>query len=98
MRSPNCPTRKMFGVIFSASQVKTREFESWEIQHNTVWTGFFSHDVTPTRKIVLFKLRRLLFNEMSDLRRSPNFKSAAILGFLLNVMGLTEGQRRDHRR
>lgn len=36
-----------------------------------------------------FKVRRLLYEEIADMQRFPNFKGAKILGFCLNVMGLT---------
>ncbi|WP_157353832.1 hypothetical protein [Aromatoleum toluclasticum] len=39
--------------------------------------------------VVKFKVRRLLYNEIADMRRFANFKGAKILGFCLNVMGFT---------
>jgi hypothetical protein len=51
-------------------------------------------------KIVQFKLRRLLYDEIRDLESMPNYKAARVLGICLNVMGLTMGKRsgygRDH--
>lgn len=88
----------MFELIFRASQVSTSEFINWEIQHNSVWTQFFNFDQSAARRIVLFKLRRLLYEEVRQLESLPNFKSARVLGYLLNVMGLTRGAKRDHRR
>jgi hypothetical protein len=87
----------MFEVIANASSIKTGEFVNWSVQHNAIWSQFFSHHESATRKIVLFKLRRLLYDEVLDLERVPNFRSAAILGYLLNVLGLQVGQRRNHR-
>lgn len=40
-------------------------------------------------------MRRLLYDEIVDMKRFPNFKGAKILGFCLNVMGLT-ASRRDY--
>jgi hypothetical protein len=49
---------------------------------------------TRARKIVLFKLHRLLFDEIRRLETFPNYKSARILGFCLNVMGLKIGNKK----
>jgi hypothetical protein len=46
---------------------------------------------------VLFKVRRLLYEEIKDIGTHPNFKNAAYLGYCLNVLGLTEGKKRDFR-
>jgi hypothetical protein len=78
----------MFEVLFNASSVKTREFVSWSVQHNAVWSQFFNLHMTPTRKLILFKLRRLLYDELLQLEYSPNYRCAAILGYLLNVLGV----------
>ena len=81
----------MFEIIGSGSAIKTKEFVNWTVQHNTIWSQFFGFtEKTATRKIVLFKLRRLLFDEVLSLETSPNYRSAAILGYLLNVMGIKE--------
>jgi hypothetical protein len=86
----------MFEVIKCAASVKTRDSEGWSIQHNAVWTRFFSHHENKTRSIVLFKLRRLLYEEVRSIERFPNFANAALLGYCLNVMGLRVGKKRDH--
>lgn len=41
-----------------------------------------------------FKVRRLLYNEVADMNRYPNFNGARILGFCLNVMGVMLGDGR----
>jgi hypothetical protein len=88
----------MFEVIHAASGLKSSEWTNWHIQYGLVWSRLFSLHESPVRKILLFKLRRLLYEEVQNLERFPNFKSAAIFGFLLNVMGVREGPKRDHRR
>ena len=40
-------------------------------------------------KVVKFKVRRLIYDEVTEMKRFPNFKGAGILAFCLNVMGLT---------
>lgn len=81
----------IFEVIFHASAVKSPQWECWTIQHNSVWGELFNfnHLDGSAGKIVKFKVRRLLYDEIVDMRRFPNFKGAKILGFCLNVMGLT---------
>ena len=59
-----------------------------------MWGELFSFNSLdgPAGKAVKFKVRRLLYNEIADMKRFPNFKGAKILGFCLNVMGLTVRQ------
>ncbi len=84
----------IFEVIFHASAVRSPRWECWWIQHNSVWSELFTfgHLDGPAGKVVKFKLRRLLYNEIAEMKRFPNFKGARILGFCLNVMGLTVRQ------
>jgi hypothetical protein len=79
-----------FEVIQDASSVKTKEFISWNVHHNSIWSKLFNHNMTPTRKIILFKLRRL-YEEILSIEKFPNFRNAAVLGFCLNVLGITIG-------
>lgn len=84
-------------VIFHASEVKSPQWGCWTIQHNSVWGELFNfnHLDSPAGKVVKFKVRRLLYDEIVYMKRFPNFKGAKILGFCLNVMGLT-ASRRDY--
>jgi hypothetical protein len=88
----------MFEVIKRASWIKRPDFVSWQIQHNDVWSEFFNFRTSETRSIILFKLRRLLYEEIRSIDRFPNFQNARILGICLNVMGLTVGKKHDHTR
>ena len=92
----------IFEVIFHASAVRSPQWECWSIQRNSVWSKLFNFDHLdgPAGKIVKFKVRRLLYDEIADMKRFPNFKGAKILGFCLNVMGLTvrkDGYDKDSR-
>ena len=80
----------IFEVIFHASAVRSPQWGCWTIQHNSVWGELFNfNDLDgPAGKVVKFKVRRLLYDEIADMKRFPNFKGARILGFCLNVMGL----------
>ena len=65
---------------------------NWGIQYNSVWGEFFNFDSLSgiAGAVVKFKVRRLIFNEIVKMKKfPPNFKGAKILGFCLNVMGLT---------
>jgi hypothetical protein len=78
-------------VIFSASTVRSPADLCWWIQHNTVWHELFNfhrHE-GPAAKVVKFKARRLIYDEVARMKNLPNFRGARILGFCLNVMGLT---------
>ena len=76
-------------VIFAASDVRTPSDLCWWVQHNSVWGELFNFNRLdgPAGKIVKFKVRRLIYNEIAGMKRFPNFKGAKILGFCLNVMG-----------
>jgi hypothetical protein len=94
----------MFEIIFDASAVNSPFFTSWNIQYGAVWSELFgTTERTRAWKIIQFKLRRLLYDEVREMdRTTPNFKSARILGFCLNVMGLIPGTEkgafeREHR-
>lgn len=80
----------VFEIIFAASAVRSPVDQCWWIQHNSVWSELFAFGTLdgPAAKIVKFKVRRLLYNEICEMKKFPNFKSARILGFCLNVLGL----------
>jgi hypothetical protein len=81
----------VFELIGHASRVTTAEPVSWEVQHNSIWRRLFDSDASKTRKIIQLKLRRLLYEEIKDIKRFPNFKNARYLGYCLNISGLTLG-------
>ena len=90
----------IYEVILSASEVSTPSNLCWWVQHNSVWGELFNfnHLDGPAGKIVKFKVRRLIYNEIAEMKDFPNFKGAKILGFCLNVMGFTvrgKGYDRD---
>lgn len=80
----------IFEVIFAASAVMTPRDQCWWIQHNSIWGELFNFDQMAGRAgaAVKFKVRRLLYSEVTRMNSFPNFKGARILGFCLNVMGL----------
>lgn len=79
----------MFEVVLAASAISGPPDKAWFIQHNAVWGEFFDLSTNgSTWKILQFKLRRLMYNEIAHMDEFQNFKGARILGFCLNVMGL----------
>lgn len=92
----------MFELIMQAASIKKPSGLCWSIQHNTVWNCFFS-DLSQRGeggKVVRFKLRRKLYDEIVSAEKWPNFKNTKFLGFCLNVMGLEVhhgGNSRDER-
>jgi hypothetical protein len=89
----------IFEVIFSASQVESPTDLCWAVQHNSAWSEFFNFDKgkEAAMKVLQFKVRRLIYNEVADMGRFPNFKGASILSFCLNVMGLSFKKEKYYR-
>jgi hypothetical protein len=81
----------IFEVIFAASAVTKPNDHCWWIQHNSVWGKLFNFQSLKgdAGNVVKFKVRRLLYDEIAQMKEFANFKGAKILGFCLNVMGLT---------
>ncbi|MFM0060982.1 hypothetical protein PQR64_35750 [Paraburkholderia phytofirmans] len=81
----------IFEVIFHASHVQAPASLCWSIQHNCVWGELFNFNRlnTPAGKVIKFKLRRLLYDEIVRMEKFENFKGAKILAFCLNVMGIS---------
>lgn len=82
----------MFHLVLAASYVTGDQDRSWAIQHNTIWTNFTAFTSRDKAwPIVLFKLRRLIFDEITDWPFF-NYKSARVFGFALNVLGFSKWQ------
>ncbi|MFC2279569.1 MAG: hypothetical protein ACFNUL_10150, partial [Cardiobacterium hominis] len=81
----------IFEVVFAASAITSPSLCGW-IQYSEVWSELFNFEYHLQGKagtVVKFKVRRLLYDEIADMKHFPNFKGARILRFCLNVMGLT---------
>jgi len=108
IRDKNRPRETLFdhlaGMIFetihNAATVTSPVDTCWWVQHNAVWSEIFNFNKnqSPAGKAVKFKARRLLYHEIAEMSRFPNFKGARILGFCLNVMGLSLRPRDDYDR
>jgi hypothetical protein len=78
-----------FNVIYSSSQVQSPIYQCWAIQHNLVWSEIFRLRKMEGEagKIIRFKVRRLIYNEIKDMTQYPNFIGASVLGLCLNILG-----------
>lgn len=86
----------MLKIVFAASSVSAPSDLCWSIHYNAVWGELFNlRGNGKSWRIVHFKLRRLLYNEVDRLTEFPNYKGSRILGLLLNVMGMTTSTERD---
>jgi hypothetical protein len=82
-------TMLIHDVILASSYVSTPPGLCWSVQHNLVWNQVFSLKNGAALKAIRYKVRRLLYNDIRFMERAPNFVGARILGFCLNVLGLS---------
>ena len=83
----------VYDLCFEASTVNSPPDTCWTIHHNMIWSQFFStlSSEGAAWVIVRFKVRRLLYDEIARLTDMPNYKGARVLGYCLQVLGLTTG-------
>lgn len=88
----------VFELCFAASTVKAPPDTCWTIHYICVWSTIFGRTGSngAAWKIVRFKVRRLLFDEIARLTEMPNYKGSRILGFCLNVLGMKTGQNKQN--
>ena len=82
----------IFDIILNASSVTSPQWTCWHIQHNSVWARIFDHlgNKTKAEKIIKFKVRRMIYNEIKKMNQFPNFKGARLLAFSLNILGFSD--------
>jgi hypothetical protein len=83
----------MFDIVCAAATIKQKSFSTWHIQYSSTWTHLFG-DVESTdrvHKVIQFKLRRKIYDSVSELSSHTNFQSASVLGLCLCVCGLYDG-------
>ena len=88
----------VFDIIFSASYVSSPDWTCWSVQHNAVWNEIFDNERTRSWKIIRFKVRRMIYDEIRRMDTWGNFKGGRLLGMCLNVLGLDHQRTRDYRR
>jgi hypothetical protein len=86
----------IFEILVAASHVKGPPDFAWSVHHNSTWGEIFSFaSDSKTWKIIHHRVRRLLYDEVAEVADMPNYKNAALLGLLLNVIGfgITRGKQ-----
>lgn len=79
-------------AALSSGSIQGPVWTTWQVQHNIIW-NVFSFGDTAAHKMIAAKVRRLLFDQIKEMDRWPNFQGARALGFCLNVLGLTPVDR-----
>lgn len=80
----------IINLMEEAATVKKPWGLAWAIQHNSIWSQVFDGlgKEGGATKVVRFKLRRKIYDEIVSASDWPNFKNIKLLGYCLNVMGL----------
>jgi hypothetical protein len=78
-----------YELIFEASAIRGPFWTCWMIQHNLVWSAFFTgHELeNPAGKLVKQLVRRKIFEDILEMERFPNYKGAKLVALTLNVLG-----------
>jgi hypothetical protein len=86
-----------YEIIFEASAVSSPRDLCWWTQHNLLWGELFNfgHLEGAAGSVIKSLVCRLLYKDVTEMNRFPNFKGARILGFCLNVLGL-ERRKEDN--
>lgn len=78
----------MFEITHAASYISSPPETCWMIQHNIVLLAWKYLPNSLSLNIISHRYRRMVYDEILRMNDSPNYKSARILGFFLNVLGL----------
>lgn len=98
----NLTAKLIFGIITSASFIKCQAYSAWYFQQNTVWDSFFGSfsESGEAAKIIQLEIKNLLNTELINLEKRfpsfPNWRSIRIIGYCLNVLGLSVGKPEDY--
>jgi hypothetical protein len=85
-------------VIHHAAYVKQPTDLCWSVQYVSVWSPVFrNYDSSRAFRIIQHKVCRLVFDDLSDMSRYPNYEGARVLAFCLNVMGLRVSREKSYR-
>lgn len=89
----------IFNLCFSASTVNSPPENCWSVHYGALWGDIFGRlgEKTAAWKIVQFKVRRLLYDEIAGMTEFPNYKGARILGLCLNVLGMETSKGKQNR-
>lgn len=80
----------MLKLVQHSEAVRRSPDLSWCVRHNIVWTHLLGDFGASGRasKIVQFKLRRKIYDEIVTAEKWPNYRNIRLLGYCLQVMGL----------
>jgi hypothetical protein len=79
----------VFHIIKDASRLRGPQDICWAVQYQSIWSQLFRYDDSPSRRLIAFYLRRLMYDEINDMNKGVNFVGAGIIGFCLNVLGIS---------
>ena len=80
----------VYEIIKAASRLRAPQDICWAVQYGAIWSDIFSFNETASSKLVAFYLRRLIYDEIRKMDQYANFVGAGILGYCLNVLGVSE--------
>lgn len=91
--------RAIFDLICNTSCIKHPQWVSNELQRNEIWYRFIKSPDLSGRvgRLIKFKIRRLIYDDIRRLERFPNYKGARLIAFCLNVFGFPTVTTRDDR-
>ena len=73
-------------AVHHSGRLKADRWDIWWIQHNLIWTSI-TWQRTEIAEYIHFKLRRHIYDNVTEMDRSPNFLGAAYVRYCLNVLG-----------
>lgn len=86
-------TKIALDLFASAGAVDTADFRNWSVQHNTLWSDLMPEfNNGKAQDVFRRRLQRVIWDQVSDMGRLPNFVGARVLSVCLNVLGF----RMDH--
>jgi hypothetical protein len=87
----------MFGIVIDISQITNPAWEE-HISHSLI-PLLVNHDfqVTGIEKIIQAKFRRMIYNDIKSMEKTPNQRAARVIRLVLNTTGLeTIKNKRKH--
>ena len=81
-------------LVVHSTGVKGPQSTAWLVQHNLLWGPLWSFKDGASHRAVLRCVTRKIYDEVKKLDRLPNYKGARLLGYALNIFGLSE--QREH--
>ncbi|MDI3297424.1 hypothetical protein [Janthinobacterium tructae] len=78
----------VYDKISIASQVRSDKGYCWQMQYRIVWNGFFGVGTNyEASKIIKYKVRRLIYDGILELKTWPNFNGANLISMMLRIHG-----------